>query len=59
MSEKMKENETKDNYGLKNRNAEGRRKIKDMQNENDSLERSEALASEIASSGSGILTSLN
>ena len=55
----MKENETQDNYGLKNRNAEGRRKIKDMQNENDSLEKSEALASEIASSGSGILTSLN
>ena len=55
----MKENEIQDTYGLKNRNAEGRRKIKDIQNENDSLERAEALASNIASSGSGILASLN
>ena len=59
MSEKMKEPEIQDSYGLKNRNSEGRRKIKDMQNENDSLERAQTLASDISSSGNGILTSLN
>jgi hypothetical protein len=59
MSEKMKEGEIQDSYGLKNRNSEGRRKIKEMQNENDSLERAQTLASDISSSGNGILTSLN
>ena len=44
---------------MKNRGAEGRRRVKALQDENDSLTRSQRIAAEIGSSGSNILTSLD